>query len=107
MTGSHDDPALSNQIIWPYSDLLLHDMGTVLASPAGGKNAREWRTPPLWGLGIMLERYPQRGLLHDGRAADLMTAIEWHGGEAASARQAVRRMSPEQRAALLAFLRSL
>jgi len=107
LTGDHDDPALSAQIIWPYSDLLMHDMGPALADPDGGHDAREWRTPPLWGLGLMLEHYPRRGLLHDGRGDDLVSAIEWHGGEASAARDAVRAMSAHQRAALLAFLRSL
>jgi len=107
LTGDHDDPALSGQIIWPYSDLLLHDMGPALANPDGGHDAREWRTPPLWGLGLMLEHYPRRGLLHDGRADDLASAIAWHGGGASRARDAVRALGPHERAALLAFLRSL
>jgi CxxC motif-containing protein (DUF1111 family) len=107
MTGPHPEPALSEQLVWPYSDLLLHDMGPGLADAGGGLDAREWRTPPLWGLGLMLERYPQRGLLHDGRARTLMDAIRWHGGEALPSRERVLALPPRDRDALLAFLRSL
>ncbi|MFN2329628.1 MAG: di-heme oxidoredictase family protein [Chromatocurvus sp.] len=107
MTADHPDPALSNQTIWPYSDLLLHDMGVALAESSAGERVNEWRTPPLWGIGLMLDRYPQRGLLHDGRAADLLSAIAWHGGEARAARDAVRALPVRDREALLLFLRSL
>jgi len=107
MTGDHPDHALANQAIWPYSDLLLHDMGVALAETRAKGAMREWRTPPLWGIGLMLDRYPQRGLLHDGRARDLLSAIAWHGGEARAARDAVRALSSTDRAALVVFLRSL
>ncbi|MFN2288756.1 MAG: di-heme oxidoredictase family protein [Chromatocurvus sp.] len=107
MTGDHPDPALSNQAIWPYSDLLLHDMGVALGEPSNGEAIREWRTPPLWGIGLMLDRYPQRGLLHDGRAGDLLSAIAWHGGEARAARDAALALPARDRDALLIFLRSL
>jgi CxxC motif-containing protein (DUF1111 family) len=109
-TGFAAEPALSDQVIWPYSDLLLHDMGPGLADPSlgqGDQQAREWRTPPLWGLGLMLERFPARGLLHDGRARTILEAVLWHGGEAASARAGVMRLDRKDRAALIAFLRSL
>lgn len=102
-------PELADQIIWPYSDLLLHDMGEGLADDrpeylAGGS---EWRTPPLWGIGLAQRVNPQAGFLHDGRATTLQEAILWHGGEAAAAMQRYRQLSPEQRAELITFLESL
>jgi CxxC motif-containing protein (DUF1111 family) len=110
LTGPADAPALADQVIWPYSDLLLHDMGEGLADPAMGPDdalAREWRTAPLWGIGRMAERFPERGFLHDGRARTLLEAILWHGGEAAPVRERVLRLQRDERAALLVFLRSL
>ncbi len=97
---TEDGPA---RIIHPYSDLLLHDMGDGLADDAG----REWRTPPLWGLGLTKTVNPDAGFLHDGRARTILEAILWHGGEAEAARNAVVNMSADDRAALLAFLESL
>jgi len=102
-------PALAGQTIHPYTDLLLHDMGEGLADgrPDYEAGGRQWRTPPLWGLGL-LERVNGHGtLLHDGRARTPLEAILWHGGEASAAREAVRRMSAEEREMLLAFLQSL
>jgi len=110
MTGRDAAPGLADQIIWPYSDLLLHDLGADLADPASGPEdtmAREWRTAPLWGIGLLQERLPARGLLHDGRARNLLEAILWHGGEAAPARDRVKALDRTRRAALLAFLESL
>ena len=95
--------------IWPYTDLLLHDMGEGLADhrPEGNATGREWRTPPLWGLGTMAKVSGHRTLLHDGRARDADEAIRWHGGEAAAAQQRYHALSHEQRRALLAFLNAI
>ncbi|GAB4358554.1 MAG: di-heme oxidoredictase family protein [Kiloniellaceae bacterium] len=99
----------SFQLIWPYSDLLLHDMGEGLADhrPEGQASGREWRTAPLWGIGLTETVNGHSQFLHDGRARNLLEAILWHGGEAEAARQKVVALSGAQRAALLAFLRSL
>ena len=92
-----------------YSDLLLHDMGEGLADRSiGGRPVRsEWRTPPLWGIGLIGTVNGHSDLLHDGRARDLAEAVLWHGGEAAGAAEAFRTMSAVDRAALLAFLGAL
>ncbi len=102
-------PSLSNQLIRPYTDLLLHDMGEELADgrPDYRASGREWRTPPLWGIGLAQKVNPDVGFLHDGRARTLLEAVMWHGGEAAVSREAVRAMSAEDRAALVRFLESL
>lgn len=104
-----DRPALSGQTIWPYTDLLLHDMGEGLADnrPEGLANGREWRTPPLWGIGLTETVNGHTFFLHDGRARDILEAILWHGGEARAARDAVVALESDRRAALLAFLNSL
>ncbi|MGE8190973.1 di-heme oxidoredictase family protein [Pseudomonas sp. NPDC086278] len=103
------EPELANQVIRPYSDLLLHDMGDGLADnrsefQAGG---RDWRTPPLWGIGLTQAVSGHTQFLHDGRARNLLEAVLWHGGEATAAQQQVLSFNAEQRAALLAFLNSL
>ncbi|WJV24347.1 MULTISPECIES: di-heme oxidoreductase family protein [Pseudomonas] len=103
------EPELANQVIRPYSDLLLHDMGEGLADnrsefQAGG---RDWRTPPLWGIGLTQTVSGHTQFLHDGRARNLLEAVLWHGGEARAAQQQVLSFNAEQRAALLAFLNSL
>jgi len=102
-------PEQSFQLIWPYSDFLLHDMGEGLADgrPEGRAGGREWRTAPLWGIGLTETVSGHTLLLHDGRARSLLEAILWHGGEAAPARERVVAMSKPEREALLAFLRSL
>ncbi|MBV7300715.1 di-heme oxidoredictase family protein [Enterovibrio paralichthyis] len=104
-----DRPALSGQLIHPYTDLLLHDMGEGLADnrPEYLANGREWRTPPLWGIGYTQEVNGHTYFLHDGRARNLMEAVLWHGGEAESAKQKVLGMDKTQREALMAFLNSL
>ncbi len=102
-TDSHALVWFSNQRIWPYSDLLLHDMGDALADGGG----REWRTPPLWGLGRHKAVNGNAYFLHDGRAGSILQAILWHGGEAAAARDAVKALPTDRRASLLAFLNSL
>ncbi|MEM9756599.1 MAG: di-heme oxidoredictase family protein, partial [Pseudomonadota bacterium] len=103
------DPAQSFQLIWPYTDMLLHDMGEGLAdhSPEARANGREWRTAPLWGIGLTEEVSGHTYFLHDGRARSLLEAILWHGGEAQSQRDRVVEMPPEDRAALITFLESL
>lgn len=108
-TGAAAEPALADQTIHPYTDLLLHDMGPGLADGRGDGEAdgREWRTPPLWGIGLVDEVNGHTNFLHDGRARDLSEAILWHGGEAQAAREEFRTASARQRAALLAFLESL
>ena len=100
------DPA---QHIAPYSDLLLHKMGPGLADGVteGEAAGHEWRTAPLWGLGQAVAADGQGALLHDGRAATILEAILWHGGEATAAQQRVVALPTEQRANLIAFLRSL
>jgi CxxC motif-containing protein (DUF1111 family) len=102
-------PEQSFQLIWPYSDMLLHDMGEGLADsrPEGRASGREWRTVPLWGLGLVpaVSEFPS--YLHDGRARSVLEAILWHGGEAELAKQKVAEMGRDERDALLAFLKSL
>jgi CxxC motif-containing protein (DUF1111 family) len=109
-TGIHPTiPALSHQTIRPYTDLLLHDMGEGLADgrPDFQATGSEWRTPPLWGIGLIETVNGHTTLLHDGRARNLLEAILWHGGEAEAARDAFANLSPTEREALLAFLNSL
>ena len=102
-------PALSHQSIHPYTDLLLHDMGKALADhrPDYLATGREWRTPPLWGIGLAQKIEPRSGFLHDGRARTLLEAVLWHGGEGAVAARTVREMSVSDRYVLLKFLESL
>ncbi len=104
-----DRPDLSHQTIWPYTDLLLHDMGPGLADgrPEFLADGNEWRTPPLWGIGLTQVVNPQAGFLHDGRARTLEEAILWHGGEAQAAADRYRQLSAEDRQALIRFLESL
>ena len=102
-------PALSRQTIHPYTDFLLHDMGEGLADGRADFRAgpRDWRTAPLWGLGLSRTVNGNDSLLHDGRARNVTEAILWHGGEAQTSREAFRAMSKSDRDALLAFLNSL
>lgn len=124
-TGRHDLlPELAGQTIRPFTDLLLHDMGPELADgapeaahgpgAAGGTEASnrpvepgEWRTAPLWGLGLLARVNGHLHLLHDGRARTIEEAILWHGGESAGSRDRFVELSPDQQAALLRFLESL
>lgn len=109
-TGTVDgQPHLSNQKIWPYTDLLLHDMGEGLADhrPEGSASGSEWRTPPLWGIGLTQAVSRHSFLLHDGRARNLEEAILWHGGEAKAASDGYAGLSPAERDALVAFVKSL
>ncbi|MGY5512561.1 di-heme oxidoreductase family protein [Vibrio antiquarius] len=102
-------PALSEQLIHPYTDMLLHDMGEGLADnrPEYLANGREWRTAPLWGIGYTEEVNGHTYFLHDGRARNLMEAVLWHGGEAETAKQNVLALNKKERDALIAFLNSL
>lgn len=102
-------PHLSEQRIWPYTDMLLHDMGDGLADDLveGRASGREWRTPPLWGVGLTKTVSGHEFLLHDGRARSIEEAILWHGGEGQKARDFYLSLDKEQRAFLLAFVKSL
>ncbi|MCP3691205.1 MAG: c-type cytochrome [Planctomycetaceae bacterium] len=105
----HPFAELRNQTIHPYTDLLLHDMGPGLADNLAeqGASGAEWRTAPLWGIGLTAGVSGAEAYLHDGRARTLPEAILWHGGEGKSAREAFRNLSATERAALLTFLESL
>jgi CxxC motif-containing protein (DUF1111 family) len=102
-------PELSHQLIHPYTDLLLHDMGPGLSDrrqifQASGS---QWRTPPLWGIGLVSTVNNHNYFLHDGRATGLSEAILWHGGEAENSQEQFRRLKKNDREALLRFLQSL
>ncbi|WLP93603.1 di-heme oxidoredictase family protein [Psychrobacter sp. M13] len=101
-------PLLSQQTIYPYTDLLLHDMGTGLDDGVKEKNAEsyEWRTPPLWGIGIVA-RDPEARFLHDGRASSLTEAILWHGGEAESTKNRFEQLPDDEKQILLTFLNGI
>lgn len=111
MTTSPHHPMaeLRNQTIHPYTDLLLHDMGPGLADNMGEQNAggAEWRTAPLWNIGLTGGVSGGEAYLHDGRARSLEEAILWHGGEGEASQQKFLGMSAADRAALVAFLKSL
>lgn len=106
---SMSSPTLNGQMIWPYTDLLLHDMGPRLADgrPDFAASASQWKTPPLWGVGLIHSVNGHTRLLHDGRADGVLEAVLWHGGEAQAAQQKVLSMSRAQRAALVKFVESL
>jgi CxxC motif-containing protein (DUF1111 family) len=101
--------AVSGQRIFPYTDLLLHDMGVDLADdrPDFGATGQQWKTPPIWGIGLIKDVNGHMRLLHDGRADGVLEAILWHGGEAEQSRQRVLSMSKAQRDALVKFVESL
>lgn len=100
---------LSNRSFRAFTDLLLHDMGEGLADgrPDYAAGPRDWRTPPLWGLGLSQTVSGSTALLHDGRARNVAEAILWHGGEAAAAREAFRAMPKDDREALVRFVESI
>ncbi len=109
-TGSHPDfTVLSNQTIRPYTDLLLHDMGNGLADGSQDylASGKEWRTPPLWGIGLFEIVNGHTHYLHDGRARNLEEAILWHGGEAENAKNQFMDLSATERNQLILFLKSL
>jgi CxxC motif-containing protein (DUF1111 family) len=102
-------PELRGRTFQPYTDLLLHDMGEGLADhrPEGSASGSEWRTAPLWGIGLTMTLNGHERFLHDGRARGFAEAILWHGGEAERAREAFRTATAADRDALVEFLRSL
>ena len=109
-TGDHHPYAeLRGQTIRPYTDLLLHDLGPGLSDTMseGDASASEWRTPPLWNIGLTEGVSGGRAFLHDGRARTLEEAILWHGGEAENSKEFFRNLPAGDRAALVAFLESL
>jgi CxxC motif-containing protein (DUF1111 family) len=108
-TGDRPIPQLAHQTIHPYTDLLLHDLGDLLSDGRRDFTATgaEWRTPPLWGLGLVQRVQRDGSFLHDGRARTLAEAILWHGGEAQSARETFRLAPKETRDALIRFLQTL
>jgi CxxC motif-containing protein (DUF1111 family) len=103
------DKAQSFQLIWPYSDFLLHDLGNGLADgqQVGDATGNEWRTAPLWGIGLTRTVNGHTFFLHDGRARNLTEAILWHGGEAEKSRDAFAALGGADRDALIKFLESL
>ena len=110
VTGdTHPVVPLRDQVIFPYTDLLLHDMGYGLADnrPDGQASGSEWRTPPLWGIGLVEAVNGHTMFLHDGRARSIEEAILWHGGEAEESRMRFMELTKEERDALIRFLESL
>lgn len=107
--GNTASDALKGQKIWPFTDMLLHDMGNGLADGRRDflASGQEWKTRPLWGIGLTKTINPSAGYLHDGRASTLEEAILWHGGEAGAAREQFRTMEAREREQLISFLRSL
>ena len=105
--GSHAN--LNNQIIYPYSDFLLHDMGESLSDGVSEFFAQgsEWRTPPLWGIGLTSIVSDEYGYLHDGRARTIEEAILWHGGEANEIIQNYKKLKKNEVNQLLSFINSL
>jgi len=114
VTGASPNPdlsskALNGQHIFPYTDLLLHDMGDGLADgrPDFAANGKQWKTPPLWGIGLIKDVNGHNRLMHDGRARGVMEAILWHGGESDESRNQVLKMNKRDREALVKFVESL
>ena len=107
--GEAELPSLANQRIHPFTDLLLHDMGEGLSDgrPDFDASGAEWRTPPLWGIGLVERVNGHTFLLHDGRARDLEEAILWHGGEAERSKRRFMALDRREREALMAFVQSL
>lgn len=108
-TGNSSIAALSNQTIRPYSDMLLHDMGDQLAdnTPDFEATGNEWRTQPLWGIGLIETVNGHTNLLHDGRARTIEEAILWHGGEAQRSKEAFTALTAGERALLITFIKDL
>lgn len=108
-TGKHEIPQLSNQKIYPFTDMLLHDMGDGLADGRQDfdANGREWKTRPLWGIGQSKTVNPLAGFLHDGRARTFEEAILWHGGEAEYSVKKFTALTKSDRDAVVRFLNSL
>ena len=108
-TGEHPVEEVSNQTIRPFTDLLLHDMGEGLADgrPDFLATGREWRTPPLWGIGLTEKLLVTPNFLHDGRARTLEEAILWHGGEAEGVVDRFKNLPGDRRESLIKFLNTL
>ncbi len=108
-TGGHPLPEVADQLIWPYTDMLLHDMGPGLSDgrPVYEAGGADWRTPPLWGVGLFEAVNDHQRLLHDGRARGVAEAILWHGGEGEVAREAFRTAPAADRDAVVRFVNSL
>ena len=108
-TGASPIAEMSDQLIWPYTDLLLHDMGEGLSDnrPSGDAKPSEWKTPPLWGLGLMPKVSGHSRYLHDGRARSIEEAILWHGGEAQPTTDEFMALNRQQREAVIAFVEDL
>ena len=108
-TGDSDLEEVRDQTIWPYTDLLLHDMGESLTDnrPSFGAGGSEWRTPPLWGLGLYDVVNDHNRLLHDGRARGVTEAILWHGGEGQRSNDAFQNLAAQDRSAVIRFVESL
>jgi CxxC motif-containing protein (DUF1111 family) len=106
--NAHGFAELRRQTIHPYTDLLLHDMGPELADefPQAAASGKEWRTPPLWGLGLLASINPGTRYLHDGRARSVEEAILWHGGQGSASRDRFKAMTAKQRADLIEFVNS-
>jgi CxxC motif-containing protein (DUF1111 family) len=104
-----NQPEQSKQLIWPYTDLLLHDMGEGLSDhrPEGEATGNEWRTAPLWGVGLATMVNKRAKFLHDGRARNIQEAIVWHGGEAQGAKNRFMALKKAHREQLLRFVKSL
>ena len=100
---------LRNMSFHPYTDLLIHDMGEKLADhrPEGSADGQEWRTPPLWGIGLLSAISGHLGLLHDGRAKSVEEAILWHGGEAEKTLKRFANLSKSERESVIEFINSL
>ncbi|MGV6862066.1 MAG: di-heme oxidoreductase family protein [Putridiphycobacter sp.] len=108
-TGYHEIPELANQKIYPFTDLLLHDMGSGLADnrPSFEANGQEWKTPPLWGIGLVNVVNGHTNFLHDGRARNIEEAILWHGGEAEQVVTNFKNLSEAERQLVILFVESL
>ena len=108
-TGYNSIAAISNQTIFPYTDLLLHDMGADLADnrPDFLASGTEWKTRPLWGIGLTQVVNGHTNFLHDGRARNITEAILWHGGEGQQSKDKFKQLSTAKRNDLLAFINSL
>ncbi len=102
-------PSISNQTFYPYTDMLLHDMGEDLSDgrPDFEADGNEWKTRPLWGIGLTQLINGHTDLLHDGRAKSILEAILWHGGEAQKSKEDFKTLSASDRQALLDFVNSL
>ena len=105
--ATKDFPEWGGGTIQPYTDLLLHDLGEGLADPGQDTESREWRTAPLWGIGLVPKINGHTFFLHDGRARNLTEAILWHGGESAGAQEKFRQLPAVDRQALVRFIESL